>query len=169
VCPTDRPDDDCDHLDRGFNMTTSTLRKIIGGCTLALGLALVPSVQAQQGGGTPAGQRQGMGTPAERAEQQITQLTTALALTPDQVGKIRPILVKQYTDQAAVMAKVQQGGDMAAVRTESQAVSAKAQAEIAALLTAEQGAKYTTYLEEMRSRRGGGMGGQGNGGAPRQQ
>ena len=145
-------------------MKTSTLRKIIGGCAFVLGIAVVPSVHAQ-GAGAGMGQRQGMGTPAERADAQITQLTTTLALTPDQVTKIRPILVKQYTDQSAVMAKMQQGGDMAAVRAESQAVSTKAQAEVAALLTAAQKTKYQTYLEEMRARRGGGAGG----GAPRQQ
>jgi hypothetical protein len=143
-----------------IHMTTSTLRKIIGACAFVLGIAVAPSLHAQAAGGGP-GQRQAMGTPAERAEQQITQLTTALTLTPDQVAKIRPILVKQYTDQSAVMAKMQQGGDMAAVRTESQAVSAKAQTEIAALLTAAQKPVYEKYLEEMRARRGGG--------APRQQ
>jgi hypothetical protein len=142
-------------------MRTSTLRKLVAGCTFALGLAFVPSLQAQGGGGG----RQ-MGTPEERATAQVTQLTTVLALTADQATKIKPILVKQLTDQAAAMAGMQQGGDMAAMRAANQERTTRAQAAIAAVLTAEQKTKYTAYLAEQATRRG--PGGQG-GGAPRQQ
>ena len=142
-------------------MRTSTLRKLVAGCAFALGLAFVPSLQAQGGGGF-GGQ---MGTPEERADRQVTQLTTALTLTADQATKIKPILVKQYTEQAAAMAGMQQGGDMAAFRAANQERATKVQGEIAALLTAEQKTKYTAYLAEQASRRGGGQGG----GAPRQQ
>ena len=142
-------------------MKISTLRKLVAGCTFALGLAFVPSLQAQGGGG-PGGQ---MGTPDERADRQITQLNTALTLTADQTAKIKPILVKQYTEQAAAMGTAQ-GGDMAAFRAANQERTTRVQAEIAALLTADQKTKYTAYLAEQASRRG--PGGQG-GGAPRQQ
>jgi Spy/CpxP family protein refolding chaperone len=142
-------------------MRTSTLRKLVAGCTFALGLAFVPSLQAQGGGGF-GGQ---MGTPDERADRQITALTPVLALTADQTAKIKPILVKQYTEQAAAMAGAQ-GGDMAAFRAANQERTTKVQAEISALLTAEQKTKYTAYLAEQAARRG--QGGQG-GGAPRQQ
>jgi hypothetical protein len=140
-------------------MRTSTLRRLVTGCAFALGLAFVPSLQAQGGGG---GGRQ-MGTPEERATAQITALTEALALTPDQVTKIKPILVKQYTDQAAAMQAA--GGDMAAMRAANQERTTKVQAEITALLTDVQKPKYTAYLAEQAARRGGGQGG----GAPRQQ
>jgi Spy/CpxP family protein refolding chaperone len=142
-------------------MRTSTLRRIVAGATFALGLAFVPSLQAQGGGGF-GGQ---MGTPEERADRQIAQLTPVLTLTADQTAKIKPILVKQYTEQAAAMAGAQ-GGDMAAFRAANQERTTKAQAEIAALLTADQKTKYTAYVAEQGSRRG--PGGQG-GGAPRQQ
>ena len=143
-------------------MRISTLLKLVAGCTFALGLAFVPSLQAQGGGG---GMGRQMGTPEERATAQVTQLTTALALTPDQATKLKPILVKQFTEQAAAMAGMRQGGDMAAMRAANQERSARVQAEIAALLTAEQKTKYTAYLAEQGTRRG--PGGQG-GGAPRQ-
>ena len=142
-------------------MKTSTLRKLVAGCTFALGLAIVPSLQAQGGGGMG---RQ-MGTPEERADRQVTALTPVLALTADQTAKLKPILVKQYTEQAAAMATAQ-GGDMAAFRAANQERTTRVQAEIAALLTAEQKTKYTAYLAEQGARRG--PGGQG-GGAPRQQ
>ena len=143
-------------------MRTSTLRKLVTGCAFALGLAFVPSLQAQGGGG---GMGRQMGTPEERATAQVTALTEALTLTPDQQTKIKPILVKQFTDQAAAMAGMQQGGDMAAMRAANQERTTKVQAEITALLTAEQKTKYTAYLAEQAARRGGGQGG----GAPRQQ
>ena len=143
-------------------MSNRTLRKLVAGAALLLGVTVVPSLHAQGGGGMG---RQ-MGTPAERADAQITALTPVLTLTADQAAKIKPILVKQYTDQAAVMAGAQQGGDMAALRTQSQAISTKASTEITALLTAAQKPLYAKYLEEAAARRGGGMGG---GGAPRQQ
>lgn len=142
-------------------MSNRTLRKLVAGAALLLGVTVVPSLQAQQGGGGQFNR-----PPAERADAQITALTPVLSLTPDQVAKIKPILVKQYTDQAAVMAGAQQGGDMAALRTQSQAISAKASTEITALLTDAQKPLYQKYLEEAAARRGGGMGG---GGAPRQQ
>jgi hypothetical protein len=138
-------------------MRTSTLRRLVTGCAFALGLAFVPALQAQGGGGG----RQ-MGTPEERATAQVTALTEALALTPDQVTKIKPILVKQYTDQAAAMQAA--GGDMAAMRAANQERTTKVQAEITALLTDAQKPKYTAYLAEQAARRGGGQGG----GAPRQ-
>jgi hypothetical protein len=138
-------------------MSNKTLRKLVAGAALLLGVTVVPSLHAQGGG---MGRQ--MGTPAERADAQITALTPVLTLTPDQVTKIKPILVKQYTDQAAVMAGAQQGGDMAALRTQSQAISAKASAEITALLTDTQKPLYQKYLQDAAARRGGG-------GAPRQQ
>ena len=144
-------------------MRTSTLRKLVTGCAFALGLAFVPSLQAQGGGGGGSGRQ--MGTPEERATAQVTALTEALTLTPDQQAKIKPILVKQYTDQAAAMAGMQQGGDMAAMRAANQERTTKVQAEITALLTDAQKPKYTAYLAEQATRRGGGQGG----GAPRQQ
>jgi periplasmic protein CpxP/Spy len=148
-------------------MTITTFRKLVAGAAFLLGIIAVPSVHAQAGG-QGGGMGRQMGTPAERADQQITALTAAVKLTPEQVTKIKPILVKQYTDQAALMAGAQQGGDMAALRTQSQALSAKAQTEITALLTAEQKTAYTAYLAEQAARRGG-MGGPGAGGPPRQQ
>lgn len=105
-------------------------------------------------------------SPADRVAAQMTQLTEQLKLTPAQVAKIEPILLKQAADRQAMMAKAQ-GGDMTAMRAEMQAQNTKVQAQITALLTSEQKPLYEKALEAQRNRGpGGGPGGRGAGGPP---
>ena len=154
------------------------MRSLVGCMALAAGLMVAPALHAQGpgpgAGGPGAGGGRGgqmMGTPEERATAQLTQLTTLLTLTSDQSTKVRPILVKQFTDQQGLMGGGQAGGDMAARRTQMLEITTRAQTEILALLTDTQKPVYQKFLEEEAARRPGGFGGGGQGrpgGAPPQ-
>jgi periplasmic protein CpxP/Spy len=151
----------------------SSMRSMVGGIALVAGLMAAPALQAQGAGpaaGGPGGGGGGrggqMGTPEERATAQLTQLTTLLTLTADQSAKVRPILVKQFTDQTALMTGGQAaGGDMTVRRAQVLEITTKAQTDILALLTDTQKAAYQKFLEEEAARRPGGFGGGGRGGA----
>lgn len=151
----------------------ASMRSLVGCMALLAGLLAAPALHAQgagpgaggpgAGGGRGAGQ---MGTPEERATAQLTQLTTLLTLTPDQVTKVRPVLVKQFTDQQGMMGGGQAGGDMAARRTQMLEITTKAQTDILALLTDAQKPIYQRFLEEEAARRPAGMGGGRGAGGP---
>ena len=124
------------------------LRRLVIGATLLLsGLALAPTADAQGPGGMNA-------SPDERATQRVTLLTERVQLTAQQQAAIKPILVKQFTDQTAIFQKMQAGGDRQAVMGEMQALRTKVDGEIVALLTSDaQKAAYQKLLEEEAARR----------------
>jgi hypothetical protein len=132
------------------------VRQLLALAALALPLTFAPALHAQgQGGGGAAA------SPADRAAMQLTQLTEQLTLTPAQVVKIKPILLKQATDRQEMMAKAQ-GGDMTAVRAQMTTLNTAVQAQITALLTDAQKPLYEKALEAQRNRGfGGGAGGAG--------
>lgn len=118
-------------------------RGLLLGAALLVGLFAVPALQAQQGRG---------GNPEERAQARVTQLTEALKLTPAQVAQVKPIVTRQFADQAAAFAQGQ-GGDMAARRAAMQKQREEVNAKITALLTAEQKVAYQKLVAEEGARR----------------
>lgn len=113
----------------------------------------------------PAAQAQGPGmmnmSPEQRADQRIGVLVERVQVTSAQSEQLKPILVKQFTDQVALFQKFQGGGDRQAMMGEMQALRAKYDEQIGAVLSAEQKTKYQALLAEeaeaRRSRMGGGQ------------
>lgn len=118
---------------------------------------LVPAAQAQGGGMMNM-------SPEQRADQRIGVLTERLQITAQQAEQLKPVLVKQFTEQVALFQKFQGGGDRQAMMGEMQALRTKYDEQIQAVLTAEQKPKYEALLaeetERRRNRMGGGGGGQ---------
>ena len=110
----------------------------------------------QQGPGQ--GQRQGQGTPEERAGRMTEMMTKQLALSADQSSKIKPILLARATEQSQMRQKFQ-GGDRKVAMEEFKKLNEKYNAQIKAVLTAEQ---YTKYETSQAQRGGGQRQGQGN-------
>jgi periplasmic protein CpxP/Spy len=114
--------------------------------------AKIPAAYVQQG--------QGQATPEERAERQITAMTEQLTLTADQTTKLKPIILARSTEQSALREKMQ-GGDREALMGEYRKLNEKYNAQIKAVLTAEQYTKYEANQAQMRG--GGQRRGQGGG------
>jgi len=129
----------------------SSIRRLLAGLTIALGMLAAPGAEAQQGSGRtgPAP------TAAERAERRLTSLTAPLQLTAQQVEQLRPILTKQFMEQMAIAQRAQAGGDRSATRRETQALRRKTDDQIEALLTETQKPLYKALIEKERARRGG--------------
>ena len=107
--------------------------------------AKTPAAFVQQG--------QGQATPEERAERQLTMMTETLTLTADQTTKLKPIILARSTEQSALRQKMR-GGDREALMGEYRKLNEKYNAQINAVLTAEQ---YTRYEENQAQMRGGGQ------------
>lgn len=134
----------------------SVQRFLLVTALLLAGSMAVPAAQAQGGGGM-----MNM-TPDQRADQRIEILTERIQLTAQQSEQLRPILVKQFTEQVALFQKFQGGGDRQAMMGEMQALRAKYDEQTQAVLTAEQKTKYQELLaEEAERRRNRGAGGGG--------
>jgi hypothetical protein len=139
---------------------------------LAAFIAVCGLVIAQGMGGGMGG---GMGRMAssERAVREVEQLKTTLSLDAAQVTKLQAISIKFAKQDSVSMAAMMAGGgqpDMAKMQADRAATTEAKTKEYNAVLTADQQAKYKTYLAEQAARRaqgGGGMGGFG-GGAPQQ-
>ena len=132
-------------------------RAAFAGAAALLLLLAAPSVHAQ---GPAQGRGQGgpgmmMGTPEERAQRELARLTEALELTTAQQAEVRPVLVRQFTAQQAMMeAGRQQGGDMTAMRTGMQALQESTRTAILALLTPAQKTAYQALAEQPGRMRG---------------
>jgi hypothetical protein len=98
--------------------------------------------------------------PEERATQRVALLTERLQLTAQQATALKPILVKQFTEQTQLFQR-NQGGDFAAMREEMTKMRTKYDAEITAQLTETQKKAYAAFTEEEAARRRNRMGGGG--------
>ncbi len=130
-------------------------RLILALALLAAALILAPAAQAQGGGMMNM-------SPEQRADQRIGVLLERVQITPEQSEQLKPVLVKQFTEQVALFQKFQGGGDRQAMMGEMQALRAKYDGEIEALLNAEQKTRYQALLAdeaEARRNRMRGMGG----------
>ena len=87
-------------------------RFMLATTALLLGLMFAPAADAQGGGMMNM-------SPDERAAQRITVLTERVQITPQQGEQLKPILVKQFTEQVALFQKFQGGGDRQAMMGEA--------------------------------------------------
>jgi Spy/CpxP family protein refolding chaperone len=126
-----------------------TARSILLSAALFLvAFAAAPSASAQGGRNMD---------PAARAQQRVELLTQRIKITPQQGEQIKAILLKQYADTRALREK-NQGGDMASLRPQMQALREASDKKIDAVLTADQKAGYKALVAEEVARRGQGRG-----------
>jgi periplasmic protein CpxP/Spy len=91
------------------------------------------------------------GTPEERLQRQVNQLKEALALTPDQVTKITPILKDAQEKQSAAFAKMREAGgqmDRDKMMADRKKMMEETDAKIKPLLKADQ----VTKLADLRKK-----------------
>ena len=135
---------------------------LIGSATLALSSMLAfgaPAIAAQPAPLTPTAAapfqgRQQM-SPADRAKAMTDRLDQAVKLTADQKTQVEAIYEKAATAEGAAFSA---GGDDA--MTNVRAISAKATADVKALLTPEQLKKFPAGRGGRRAGGNGGGGGQ---------
>ena len=127
----------------------TALRRLVGPSSLLLAglLLFAPRLQAQVPGGM-----MNM-SPEERAAQRISLLADSLDLNAAQTEQLKPLLVKQFTEQVAVMQKYRGGGDRAAMMSEMMTLRTRYDEEIGAVLTAPQKARYQEMVAAERARR----------------
>src|ERR1035437_10345270 len=97
---------------------------------------------AQQGGNRD---------PAAQLQRQVDGLTTALALTPDQVAKITPILKDAQEKQAAARAKAREAGgtpDRDKMMADRKKAQEETDAKIKPILKCDQVTKLADYRKK---------------------
>lgn len=120
------------------------MKKIIAAVTLVAALVCAPTF-AQEGRGGPKA------TPAERAQKLTDMMTKQLSLTAAQVPQVQAINLK-YADQLNEV-REQPKGEKGAKHEAVKDLVAKKDAEIKAVLTADQFTAYGKWQEEMKQRR----------------
>lgn len=85
-----------------------------------------------------------------RTLQRLEDLRTALSLTPDQTAKLKPILFEAQAQGREI--REEYGEDWEGARDAMREQMPKTDAEIQALLTADQTKKYDEYKKERRQR-----------------
>ena len=91
------------------------------------------------------------GTPEERLQRQVDQLKEALALTPDQVTKITPILKDAQDKQSAAFAKMREAGgqmDREKMMADRKKMTEETDAKIKPILKADQVTKLADYRKK---------------------
>lgn len=134
--------------------------KVIKTIAAAVLLVLSTSIMAQG-----QGNRQ-MRSSSERAKTETENIIKAIAPTPEQALKILDINLKYAAKDSIRFAEMRASGgtmDREAMMKTMQEQRAAQTAEIKALLTEEQIAKYDAYIKEREAQRAARMGGQGGG------
>ncbi len=117
------------------------MKKLLIAVGLIIGLANL--AQAQGG-------RQ-MGTPAERAERQITQLES-LKLSPDQKTKLTEVFLSQGKRIDSLRATM--NGGFEGMREKMAPIQTETNKKVEALLSSEQKKAYDALMAQRRSRMG---------------
>ena len=89
-------------------------------------------------------------TSQERAENQTERLTKELSLTPEQATKVKAILASKGAEMDSVRAKKIAGADKKGVHAERKAALEKTDAELKAVFTPEQYAKFQAMMQERK-------------------
>lgn len=95
------------------------------------------------------------GTPEERLQRSVDQLKEALALTPDQVTKITPILKADQEKQSEAFRKMREAGgeiDRAKMRADREKAQAETDAKIKPILKADQITKLAEFRKQQAER-----------------
>ncbi len=115
---------------------------------------LVFALMIMLGLGSAFAQQRG-GTPEERLQRQVDQLKEALALTPDQVTKITPILKESQEKAAAERAKMRESGaqpDREKMMANMKKSQEELDAKIKPILKPDQVTKLADYRKQQAER-----------------
>lgn len=96
------------------------------------------------------------GNAEERLKREIDGLTTALALTPDQVAKVTPIITEAQKLRSEMFQKMRDSGgqmDREKMMAEGQKMQADTDKKLKAVLTAEQGTKLDAFRKKQAEER----------------
>ncbi|ALW86528.1 hypothetical protein AUC43_16420 [Hymenobacter sedentarius] len=88
----------------------------------------------------------GHATPAQKADHRAAKLAKELGLTADQEAKVEQLMLARQQETAAL--KTKYGADKKAGRAEMKAAHERYQAQLKAILTADQYAKFDKLKEE---------------------
>ena len=135
------------------------IRSLLCSALLLAGLTLAPTLRAQdeQPSEKPRKEQK-----QERSGDRLEMLKTQLALTDDQVEKLKPLFAAERQETAALRKELGKDADRAEVREKMQAIREKYKPQFAAILTEEQKAK----MEKLRERGPKGPKAPGAGGPP---
>lgn len=89
---------------------------------------------------------QGHKSPAQKADRHATKMAKQLGLNADQEGRVEQLMLARQQETAALKAKY--GADRKAGRPEMKAAHDRYEAQLKAILTAEQYAKLTQLKDE---------------------
>jgi periplasmic protein CpxP/Spy len=92
-------------------------------------------------------------TPEQRAERQTQRLTQQLGLSPDQTAKVQPIALAESQEMQALRGKYAATITRKGAGQEMRAVQEKYDAQLKAVFTAEQYAKYQQLRDERMDKR----------------
>ncbi|WP_310395018.1 hypothetical protein [Hymenobacter sp.] len=105
--------------------------------------AASPAAPAQPGAGQPQ-------SPDQQADRRAQYLAKELSLSADQQAQLRPILLAQRQELQAFRGQLGGGGRRPGVGKELKATQAKYDAQIKAVLTPEQYAKFDQLKDDRR-------------------
>lgn len=128
---------------KSTSLLSAFRRNIVANTLVIIGLAFLATGLFAQ----PKGPK---GTPAEMASRRLEHLTKMLSLTPEQAGKIKPILESSATEVAKI--RDEKKGDRKAVMTAVKERFEATDKEISAVLTPEQQTKFAKSREKMREK-----------------
>ena len=96
------------------------------------------------------------GDPAQRLQREVDGLKEALALTPDQVAKVTPILKEAQEKRTASFAKMREAGakmDREKMMADSKKAQAETDAKLKAVLKADQVTKLAAFRKKQEEER----------------
>ncbi len=125
----------------------------VGVAALAL-LVAANAAEAQGGGGGGGGMGGRGGDPAVAVQRQTDALMQGITLDDAQKAKVDTISKKLVADQAKMREQMAAGGDRQAMMGQMQEMNAKFRADLRAVLTDEQKAKFDENVKNMPTGRG---------------
>ncbi|RSK33815.1 hypothetical protein [Hymenobacter metallilatus] len=132
------------------------LALLIAATALSGNAAAQTTIPAQSRPGGLAQNRQNL-SPEQRADRQAQHLTTQLGLSADQTPKVRAIVLAQAQEIETLRDKYTAAGSRQGLGPDLKATQEKYDAQLKAVLTAEQYTAYTQLradrLEKVRQRR----------------
>ncbi len=125
------------------------MRKVI--LTIGICVAGLMGVSAQQTApvAAPSTAKSAAAPKEQQVEKLMTKMKTACTLTPEQIGKVKPIIAEFVS--ARMENKQKLGSDKDKLQAANQASMKTMNAKLSAVLNADQQAKWTAAEKEMKA------------------
>ena len=143
-----------------------TSRRMLGLAGLMIAVVVGGAVPAAAQGGPPPAGADRRGPPPDRrgppsVDEQVQRMTSDLALTPDQVTKVRAVLNTQRAQGDSLRARAHANHD--AQRKEMEAMRTSTDKALDGILTSDQRTKHMAIMRDHMRRGGPPRGGRGDG------